>query len=187
MGVFDDMSQFLEARLDEFLQAHPHLELRALEEQLREQEVKTQQLIQSLQTKEQVLQKEILTIAEEIKLWNQRIAKAERAQRFDLVEPAREREAALLRQGNQLWGQLAGVKQNIPQSQGLLTQTQAKRQEIKQKLFQVSPPSPPRQTSGWSQPKAYSKGRDRSDPIEAKFQDWEIEQDLEQLKRNLGK
>lgn len=185
MGVFDDMSQFLEARLDEFLKAHPHLELQAIEEQLREQEVKTQQLIQSLQTKEQVLQKEILAIAEDIKLWNQRILKAERAQRFDLVEPAREREAALLRQGNQLWGQLAGVKQSISQSQTLLVQTQVKRQEVKRKASSI-PKSPPHSTSGWSQPTTHTPGRDRSDPIEAKFQDWEVEQDLQRLRRNMG-
>jgi hypothetical protein len=38
MGLFEELSRFLESRLDEFLKANPHLELMALEEQLRGQE-----------------------------------------------------------------------------------------------------------------------------------------------------
>ena len=35
MGLFDDLSRFLENRLEEFLRNNPHLELEALLEQLR--------------------------------------------------------------------------------------------------------------------------------------------------------
>lgn len=52
MGLFDDINQFLEERLDEFLQNNPHLELQALEEQLREQEQDTTKLISRLQLEE---------------------------------------------------------------------------------------------------------------------------------------
>lgn len=186
MGLFDDMSRFLEERLDEFLKRHPHLELQALDEQLREQAVKTQQLVQSLQGKEQQLQNQVLAIAADIKRWHERIAKAERAERFDLVEPARAREAALLRQGNQVWGQLASVKQTLAQAQALYQQTQQKRQEVQYKMSQV--PRSPRSTasaSGWE-----TLGRDPipepHDPIEAQFREWEIAQDLKNLKRDLG-
>ena len=52
MSLFDDLSQFLEERLDEFLENNPHLELQAIEEQLREQEEDTNKLIIDLQLRE---------------------------------------------------------------------------------------------------------------------------------------
>lgn len=49
VGLFDDLSQFLENRLEEFLRNNPHLELEALLEQLRKQEEDTLKLIADLQ------------------------------------------------------------------------------------------------------------------------------------------
>ena len=66
MGLFDDINQFLEERLDEFLRDNPHLELQALEEQLREQEQDTTKLIARLQLEEKSLQNQILAIANDI-------------------------------------------------------------------------------------------------------------------------
>ena len=63
MSLFDDLSQFLEERLDEFLENNPHLELQAIEEQLREQEADTNKLIIDLQLREKSLQEQILAIA----------------------------------------------------------------------------------------------------------------------------
>ena len=45
MGLFDDLSRFLETRLEEFLKNNPHLELEAILEQLRQQEQDTSRLI----------------------------------------------------------------------------------------------------------------------------------------------
>jgi len=97
VGVFEDLSRFLESRLEEFLRNNPHLELQALEEQLREQEQDSQRLIADLQLQEKKLENEILATAQEIQRWHIRIEKAKAANRFDLVQPAQEREAALLR------------------------------------------------------------------------------------------
>jgi uncharacterized protein (TIGR04376 family) len=104
MGLFDDFSRFLESRLDEFLQNNPHLELQAIEEQLLEQEQDTIKLIAQLQLQEKNLQDEILSIAQEIQTWHSRISTARASGREDLANAAQEREAALLRQGNQRWG-----------------------------------------------------------------------------------
>ena len=38
MGLFEDFSKLLETKLEEFLRSNPHLELQAIEEQLKEQE-----------------------------------------------------------------------------------------------------------------------------------------------------
>jgi uncharacterized protein (TIGR04376 family) len=103
MGVFEDMSRFLEERLDEFLKTHPGLELQVLEDQLREQEEEVQKTLRQLATEEQKAQQDILKTAEEVQRWHERIAKADQAKRPDLAEAAQEREAAFLRQGNQQW------------------------------------------------------------------------------------
>ncbi|MDB9494628.1 TIGR04376 family protein [Spirulina major CS-329] len=189
MSVFDDVSQFLEERLDEFLQNNPQLQLQVLEEQLREQEAETQRLIQRLNQQVQQLEQEILAIAADIKLWHQRIAKAEAAGRYDLANPAREREAALLRQGNQRWGQLESTKQNRSQAEHLLAQTVAKQKELAAKVAAeaAAQPKPPQASPpGWQNASRYRAGVDAFDAVDAQFREWEIEADLQTMKKDLG-
>jgi uncharacterized protein (TIGR04376 family) len=191
MSIFDDFSQFLEDRLDEFLRNNPHLELQAIEEQLREQQQDTQKLIIEFQAKEKRLQDEILAVAKDIQVWHGRVSKAEAAGRKDLAEAAKEREAALLRQGNQLWGQMEGVKQSIVKAQELLQQTQQRRQQVRAKYAEVKATSSNYvnqnngYTSGWQQGVNSSYYQQAADPVEAEFQRWELDEELEQIKRNM--
>lgn len=120
MGLFDDLSRFLENRLEEFLRSNPHLELEALLDQLREQEQDTLKLIAELQLQEKRSQDEILATATEIQKWHVRIQKAKAANRLDLAAAAQEHEASLLRKGNQQWGHMQGVKERIKQAKDLL-------------------------------------------------------------------
>ncbi len=189
MGLFDDLNQFLEDRLDEFLRNNPHLELQAIEEQLREQEQDTQKLIAQLQLKEKNLQAEILALAEDIQTWHGRVSKAEAANRPDLAEAAKEREASLLRQGNQIWGQMEGVKQRIVKSQELLQQIRRKRQEVKAQFAQAKTAATSNSdrgyTIGWERA-VDSKYSRVGDPLEAQFQQWELDEELEQMKRRMN-
>jgi uncharacterized protein (TIGR04376 family) len=137
VGLFDDLNRFLEDRLEEFIRNNPHLELQAIEEQLREQEEDTLRLIADLQLQQKGLQDEILSIAQDIQRWHERIDKAKSAGRQDLAQGAQEREAALLRQGNQRWGQMEGVKQRITQAKELQRQIQTRRQEVRAKAQEV--------------------------------------------------
>lgn len=188
MGLFDDINQFLEERLDEFLRDNPHLELQAIEEQLREQESDTVKLISRLQLEEKNLQDRILAIANDIQTWHGRIGKAEKANRPDLANAAREREAELLRQGNQIWGQMEGVKQRIAKAKDLLQQVKQKREELK---------TVPRQpqtaqaydsnTVGWDRGASSPQYHRSADPLEAEFQRWEVDEELEQIKRNMNR
>lgn len=189
MGLFDDINRFLEERLDEFLQNNPHLELQAIEDQLREQEQDTQKLISQLKQKETSLQQEIIAIAEKIQTWHGRVSKAQAAGRQDLAEAAKEREAALLRQGNQVWGQMEGTKQRILQAQQLLEQIQQRRQEVKAKFDQqvASDRYNSSYTTGWEKPFSTTSSSNSFDPVEAAFQKWELDDELEQMKRNMGK
>lgn len=187
MSLFDDVSQFLEAQLDDFLQQNPQLALQVLEDQLREQEAETRRLILKLQQQEEQLQGDILAIAEDIRLWHQRIAKADAAGRQDLATPAREREAALLRQGNQRWGQLQSTQENRQQSEVLLQKTLSKRQELAKKIATAkatqTPISPP---SGWQNAERYRRTVDSFDVVDSQFREWELEDELQQMRKDLG-
>ncbi len=190
MGLFDDLSRFLESRLEEFLRNNPHLELQALLEQLREQEEDTMKLIADLQLQEKRSQDEILSTAQEIQRWHNRIEKAKAANRQDLVTPAQAREATLLREGNQRWGQMQGLKERLEQAKALLVKIQQRRQEVQAKAAEAQTARTKEQaqqrleTPGWNQ-RIPATGK--ADDLEDKFQRWETQDELEKLKRNLGK
>lgn len=193
MGLFEDLSRFLESRLDEFLKANPHLELMALEEQLRGQEEDTINLLGDLKRREKELENSILSTAQEIQKWHERVNKAKAANRLDLVQQAQEREAALLRQGNHLWGQMQGIKQRIEQTRQLQQQIHERRRELKVKIAaaeanraaaKATASYEDRQTAGWQQ-NYYQELRSPVDPLEETFQRWETEAELEELKRQM--
>jgi uncharacterized protein (TIGR04376 family) len=192
VSLFDDLSRFLESRLEEFLRNNPHLELEALLEQLREQEEDTLKLIAELQLQEKRSQDEILSTAQEIQKWHIRIQKAQAAGRQDLTTPAQEREAALLREGNQMWGQMQGVKERISQSQELLRKIQQRRQEVKTKAAELQTARTKAQTQqrletethGWN---TATNSYSDFDDLENTFRRWETQDELEKLKRNMGK
>lgn len=190
MGLFDDVSRFLEDRLEEFLRNNPHLELQAIEEQLREQEEDTLKLIADLQRQGNQLKEQILETAQDVQRWHVRIDKAKAAKRFDLLQSAQEREAALLRQGNQLWGQMAGLKERLRQAQELQNKIQQRRQEVKKKAAEVAAARAQAaenrwETTGWNQRSTSYRSYSAPDPLEAKFQRWEMDEELEQMKRNM--
>jgi len=191
MGLFDDINNFLEERLDEFIRNNPHLELQAIEEQLREQEQDTRKLITKLQLEEKNLQERILEIANNIQTWHSRIGKAESAKRLDLADAAREREAELLRQGNQVWGQMEGVKQRAVKAKELLLQVQQKRQELKTQSTQSKTAQSKQQyssgTVGWDRGANSAPNSRSADPLEAEFQKWEVDEELEQIRKNMNK
>lgn len=190
MGAFEDMSRFLEARLDEFLKAHPELELQVLEDQLREQENDTQKTLRQLAAEEQQAQQNILKTAEEVQLWHGRIAKAEQAKRPDLAEAAKEREAAFLRQGNQQWAQMSLAQEQIKQVNTLAEQIRSRRQDLQVKIREQAqnktPQSPPTPQAWQTTATPKKSFFEEVDPLEAKFKTLEMEEELEVLRRKLG-
>ncbi|MEM9117010.1 MAG: TIGR04376 family protein [Cyanobacteria bacterium P01_F01_bin.56] len=190
MGLFEDLSRFLENRLDEFLKANPHLELMALEEQLRGQEEDAINLLGSLKRRQQQLEDQILETAQTIQRWHERIKKAQAANRDDLVQSAQAREAALLREGNHLWGQMQGVKEQLEKTRQLQRQIHDRRRELKVKIAAseaqrtAAAASPDKSTAGWQQ-SPYQSFQQPVDPLEETFQRWETEAELEDLKRQM--
>ena len=190
VGLFDDFSRFLESRLEEFLKNNPHLELEALLEQLREQEEDTLRLIADLQIQEKRSQDEILVKAQEIQRWHIRVEKAKTANRLDLAQAAQQREATLLREGNQRWGQMQGIKERVTQAKELLKRIQQRRQEVQTKVTEAQATrntygaSQRLETEGWNQTRTPYGAPDDLDDA---FLRWETQYELEQMKRNMGR
>lgn len=187
-NLFDDIGRFLETQLEEYLKTHPQLELQALVEQLREQERDTAKLIAALENERQRLEQQILSVAQDIQTWHSRIDKAKAAGRQDLAGAATEREAALFREGNQLWGRMEGVKKRLASSRELLAQIQQRRQEVQVKAEQARKNTTSDwETTFWEQPRESRSERSTHDDLDLEFQQWEMEEELKQLKRNMGK
>ena len=191
MSLFDDFSKFLEMRLEEFLRNNPHLELEALSEQLKEQKEDVLKLIAQLRLEEKKLESEILSVAKDIKIWHGRISKARGAGRLDLAQAAQEREASLLRQGNLLWGQKEGVNKRLRQSEQLLTQIKQREKEVTAKAAQVRAEQNYSTNKwnniGWNEGVNYRNYNRMVDPLEEEFKRWEIDEELEQMKRNINR
>lgn len=190
MGLLDELTQFLETRLDEFLKKNPHLELQALQEQLKEQEKDTIRLILDLQKQEKKLENEILSIAQDIKRWHQRVDTARSYNREDLAQAAEQKEASLLRLGNQRWGQMKGIKEQIGQSKQLLDKIRQRQKEVKAKAQQAKTNQNTYSdiNRGWEVGEEVGKNDSSSyerylDPLEETFRNWEVEQELGDMKQ----
>lgn len=190
MGLLDDISRFLETRLEEFIRNNPQIELQILEDKLHQQEAEIAKLIITSKQEEKNFQDKILEIAEEIRVWHDRTVKAESFDRRDLANLAKEREAALLRQGNQIWAQMELVKKRAIDSQALQVQIQERRKEVQAKIAEAaktakaqSPSSTPLNWDNLYTPPF----RDPNDKLEETFRRWEMDEEIERLKRNMGK
>ena len=191
MGLLEDMKQFLESQIDDFLSKNPHLELQVIEQQLAQQETDTVELIVSLQSQEKQTEREILNTAQEIKNWYDRVQKATTAGRSDLATAAQERVNALLPQGNQLWGKMQGFKERTAKAQKLLQTIKQRRIEVKAKSAAAQAARTQAETSSntssWGSVNNYTTTSDFADPLDAQFRRWEADEELENLKRNLSK
>jgi len=191
MGLIEDISRFLETRLEEFIRNNPQVELQALAEKLRQQEDEVVRLIADFRVQEKSLQDQILAIAEDIRIWHDRVLKAQKAGRQDLVSAAQEREGALLRQGNQVWAQMELIKKRLSQTVELQGQIKERIKEVNIKIDQVAKARPqsesePKYSFNWENLNT-PPSRDSDDPLEAQFRKWELDDELEQLKRKMGR
>lgn len=191
MGLFEDFSNFLESRLEEFLRDNPHLELEALLEQLQEEKQENIKLIAQLDLERKKLDNEIISVAKEIQVWHGRIETAKAAGRLDLEQAAQEREASLLRLGNLVWHQRASVEKRINEGKELLISIDKRQQEVKTKISQTKANQEYSQANkwdntGWNQKVNYSYNQNNFDPLEEQFQKLETDDELEKMKKNLN-
>jgi len=85
---------------------------------------------------------------------------------------------------------MQGLKERIAQSQELLRKIQIRREEVQAKAREAQAARTQEQTqqrlktdSWWNATSSYTTGLD---DLEEKFRRWETEDELEQMKRNLG-
>jgi uncharacterized protein (TIGR04376 family) len=192
MGLLEDMQRFLESQIDDFLSKNPHLELQIIEEQLAQQKADTVELIVDLRSQERQTEQEILNTAQDIKNWYDRVQKATVKGRTDLAQAAQERVNALLPQGNQLWGKMQGLKERIVKAQELLQTIDNRLTEVKAKALaaqaaRARSAAADTSNSSWGSATNYTSLGNSADPLDAKFRQWEADEELQSLKRNLGK
>ncbi|OIP74635.1 MAG: TIGR04376 family protein [Oscillatoriales cyanobacterium CG2_30_44_21] len=190
MGLLEDISRFLDTRLEEFIRNNPQIELQILEDKLRQQEEEISKLIVTSKQEEKKFQDRILEVAEEIKIWHERVVKAKSFDRKDLTDAASEREAALLRQGNQIWAQMELVKKRAIDSQELQAQIKERRQEVQAKIAEAAKTA--KAKAPFATPLNWDNlytppSRDSSDELEETFRRWEMDEELERLKQNMRK
>lgn len=189
MGLIDDIAKFLSTRLEEYVRNNPQIELQVLQEQLRQQETEIIKIILDFEQKEKLLQEQILAIAEDIKTWHTRSSKAQAANRPDLANAATEREAALLKQGNQVWAQMQLTKQRLAQTEELHKQIKIRIGEVQAKIAQMPKSSPEpnfKASVNWDN-LSTPPFKNLDDPLEAQFQQWEMDEEIETLKRRVKK
>ena len=186
MNLLSDLGKFLETRLEEFLQSNPNLELQYLSEQLKEQEEQTFKLITENQEEKKNLESSIISLAGEIKIWHRRTLKAKLAQRLDLSKASQERELSLVQQGTQLWENMKKVERKITQSKTLLSQIRERRKEITAKKieFKVDGATPD-YCMDEKQNIKEDNFKKASDSLENDFQRWELDNELEELRKNI--
>jgi len=190
MGLIEDISRFLEIRLEEYIRKNPQMELQVLSEQLRQQEAEVLRVVADFEKKEKQFQEQILAIAEDIKIWHSRAIKAKESGRQDLASAASEREASLLKQGNQVWGQMELTQQRLTQTEVLHTQIKERIKEVQIKIDQAiksraSNPSPNEPKSTFWENLNPPPSPNSEDPLEAQFQKWEMDEEVERLKRKM--
>jgi uncharacterized protein (TIGR04376 family) len=190
MGLIEDISRFLEIRLEEYIRKNPEMELQVLLGQLRQQETEVLRVIVDFEGKEKQFQDQILAIAEDIKLWHGRAIKAKESGRQDLANAANEREASLLKQGNEVWGQMELTKKRLTQTIELHTQIKDRIKEVQLKIDQAvksrpyNEPANTKSTFNWENLNP-PPSPNSDDPLEAQFQKWEMDEELESLKRKM--
>lgn len=193
MSIFDNFTTFLESKLDEFLQNNPQLNLTILAQEIKQEKQDTIKIISQLETKQKKLETEILKLVQDIKLWCERIEKAEKAKRIDLAQEAEQRKNLLLSQGNIAWQEMKKVKAQIANSKQKMINIEQKEREINLKIQELEKTKYQREhysktstDSSYSNNSYYNFNEKNYDDLEKKFRDWEVSMELEEMKRKMN-
>ena len=191
MGLFEDFSNFLESRLDDFLQSNPQLNLSFLEKEVKQEIRDNESLVRKLEFEQKNLEKKVVSLGKEVSRWYDRIEKAKQGGRLDLASAAEEKLASLLQQGNSTWHKMQTVKEKLVETKKLLVNLYKKQKDIqlaKQEINEVknnyknTDNTYNYRQSNYSSSSNYSNSK--YDDLEAQFQKWEVEEELRNMKDN---
>lgn len=181
MGIFDDFLNFLESSIDEFLQKNPELNLSLLAQEIKQEKRDTLQLISQLEAQEKQVESQILATAEDIKKWADREEKARNLQRYDLAQEAAQVKNQLLEKGSYLWQEMTKLRDRIAENKRKLISLEDKEREVNLKLEELRREKA-RESEGFYERKFEDKSYYE---IEQKFRNWEIEMELEEMKKKM--
>jgi len=192
MSIFENFTNFLESKLDEFLQSNPELNLTIIAQEIKQEKEDTIRLINKLESKRKQLELDILKLVQDIKIWCERIEKAEKANRNDLAKEAEERKNTLLSQGNFAWQEMEKVKNQIVENNNKLINLENKEREINLKVKELEKAKQWTQShsndSNYNSYRSYNNSgfNNSNDDLEKKFRDWEVSVELEELKKKMS-
>lgn len=189
MGLFEDFSDFLEIKLDEFLNNNPELKLEVLLAEIKTQKEDTQKLIIDLNSQRNKLDQEIVSVGQEIQTWHSRIEKAKQAGRLDLEQAAQQKENSYLRLGNLIWNERANLEKRLNSSKQLLISLEEREKEVQTK-FNVAKAQKQyaqnNQNFDWNQKVNYNTSSYNDYDLEREFEKLETDQELAKMKKNLN-
>ena len=154
---WEQLEARLEQQLDAFLRANPAQESRLRDQEQQEQRQASQRHAQQRRQQAERLRAELLSLADEIRRWHERVERARAAGATDLAQRAQQHLDQLMERGRQRWQELEGLGRNLENE-----------------------PAPPAGHAG----KGAAQGH--ADNLEQSWARFETEQELETLRRSRG-
>jgi hercynine metabolism protein len=155
----------LEQQLEAFLRANPAQEALLQEQERQEQRQRQRRLL----TQAEALRSELLQLAAEIRQWHDRAQRARAAGAHELASRAEQQVAQLMQRGRQRWQTLEHLGQAV---QGNQTAATAAREPA---------------TAAAASQTAAEQSPTTSDPLDQAWARFEVEQELEALRRRQGR
>lgn len=172
MSWLEDLEARLEQQLEQFLQNSPVQEARMADQERRDRLAQLRRERLALQEQAERERQALLALAEEIRRWQQRVARARTAGAEDLASRAEAHVAALMEQGRRRWQELAELGQRF----------QALETKIAAIEAQVAAGATAASGEGQTRP---TTPPDSSADLDQAWAAFEAEQELEQLKARL--
>jgi hercynine metabolism protein len=185
----DNWLEQLEARLEQqlegFLRDNPQQQVLLEQQAARDQQQRLGQERLELRQRAESQRRALLSLAEEIRLWQQRVERARQANAGELAERAERHLAALMEQGRGLWQSLAELGVRFGQVEAELAALASKRKSTanqpgSQPGRAVEPPA-----AGATTSLDGDGAGTASDDLEAAWARFETQQDLQELRRRL--
>lgn len=192
MSIFENFTTFLESKLEEFLKSNPQLNLTILAQEVKQEKQDTLRLINQLEIRQKKLETDILKLVQDIKMWCERIEKAEKANRIDLATEAEQRKNLLLSQGNITWQEMDTVKSQLANGRKKMISIEEKEREINLKIQELEKTKYQTNNNYNSSTNNASSNYNSStfnninDDLEKKFRDWEVSMELDEMKKNMN-
>jgi hercynine metabolism protein len=160
----DDLESRLESTFEAFLRANPGQEALLQEQEARERQQRLRRQRLELQGQAELGRRRLLALAEEIRRWQERVERARQAGAEDLAGRAEAHIAGLMEQGRQRWQELGEVGRRFA----------AVEKELAELGSRGTPPAP-------------SPQENLQDQLEGEWAAFESRQELEDLRRRMGR